>query len=113
MNLLVVSPFFPERSSGARARAYYSIKALTRDHDVSLLVLTTGSAKKRKAPPEALNVEPYAEVALDRESRFKKRLLQLFWILRGRSPLLESYRFKEVQEEMDTLFLERQYHLVL
>lgn len=113
MNLLVVSPFFPERSSGARARAYYSIKALTHEHDVSLLVLKTTSGEKRKAPPEGLNLQRYAEVALDRESRSKKRLLQLFWILRGRSPLLESYRFREVQEQMDTLCLERQYHVVL
>jgi glycosyltransferase involved in cell wall biosynthesis len=113
MNLLVVSPFFPERSSGARARAYYSIKALTREHDVSLLVLKTSSGEKREPPPEELNLQKYAEVALDQGSRAKKRLTQLFWILRGRSPLLESYRFKEVQAELDKLFSERQYHIAV
>src|SRR5262249_44214579 len=113
MNLLVVSPFFPECSSGARARAYHSIRALTREHDVSLVVLTNNSDEKREAPSRGLKLQRYAEVALGQASWPKKRLKQVFWILRGRSPLLEGHRLKEIQEELDALFVERHYDIVL
>jgi polysaccharide biosynthesis protein PslH len=113
MNLLVVSPFFPECSSGARARAYHTIRALTREHDVSLVVLTNNSDEKREAPSRGLKLQRYAEVALGQASRPKKRLKQVFWILRGRSPVLERHRLKESQEELDALFVERHYDIVI
>ena len=99
MNVLVVCPHFPECSSGARTRSYHIIRALTREHDVSLLVLTKTSHEKREAhPPQGLKIQQFVEVALGQVSRPKKRLKQVFWILRGRSPELESYRLKEIQE---------------
>jgi sugar transferase (PEP-CTERM/EpsH1 system associated) len=114
MNLLVVSPFFPECSSGARTRSYHVIRALTREHNVSLLLLTeTSHEKSEKHPPQGLRIRQSAEVALGRVSRPKKRLKQVFWILRGRSPVLESYRLKEIQEELDALFAKEHYDIVL
>jgi polysaccharide biosynthesis protein PslH len=112
MNLLVVSPFFPECSSGARARTYHTIRALTREHDVSLVVLNAAN-EKREAPPQGLKLQQYAEVAFGEASRFEKRFKQLFWILRGRSPVLERHRLKEIQEQLDALFAERHYDIVL
>jgi sugar transferase (PEP-CTERM/EpsH1 system associated) len=113
MNLLVVSPFFPECSSGARARTYHTIRALTREHDVSLVVLTNTGDEKREAPPQGLKLQRYAEIVLGQVSRPKKRLKQVFWILRGRSPVLERHRLKAIQEELDALFVERHYDIVL
>jgi sugar transferase (PEP-CTERM/EpsH1 system associated) len=114
MNLLVVCPHFPECSSGAPTRSYHNIRALTREHDVSLLALTNSSQEKREGhPPQGLKLQQYAEVALGQVSRLKKRLRQAFEILRGRSPTLESYRVKEVQEELDALFVKRHYDVVL
>jgi hypothetical protein len=114
MNLLVVSPFFPECSSGACTRTYHIIRALTREHNVSLLVLTNTSHKRPEAhPPQGLKLQRYAEVALGQVSRPKKRLKQIFGILRGRSPLLESYRLKEIQEKLDALFAERHYDIII
>jgi sugar transferase (PEP-CTERM/EpsH1 system associated) len=110
MNLLVVCPHFPECSSGAPTRCYHLIRALTREHDVSLLVLRTIGHEKRKAhPPQGLQLQQYAEVALGEVSWAKKRLKQVFWILKGRSPSIEKYRSKEIQEELDTLFVKQHY----
>ena len=114
MNLLVVCPHFPECSSGAPTRSYHLILALTREHDVSLLVLRTIGHEKRKAhPPQGLKLQRYVEVALGEVSWAKKRLKQVFWILRGRSPSIERYRRKEIQEELDTLFVKQHYDIVL
>ena len=114
MNVLVVCPHFPECSSGARTRSYHIIRALTREHDVSLLVLTKTSHEKREAhPPQGLKIQRFVEVALGQVSRPKKRLKQVFWILRGRSPELESYRLKEIQEALDALFVKQHYDIVL
>jgi hypothetical protein len=63
--------------------------------------------------PKGLRLQQYAEVALGQASRPKKRLKQVFWILRGRSPRLESYRLKEVQDELHALFVKRHYDIVL
>jgi sugar transferase (PEP-CTERM/EpsH1 system associated) len=114
MNLLVVCPDFPECSSGAPTRSYHIIRALTHEHDVSLLALTNSSQEKREVhPPQGLKLQQYAEVALGEVSRPRKRLRQVFQLLRGRSPTLESYRLKEVQEELDALFVKRHYDVVL
>jgi polysaccharide biosynthesis protein PslH len=114
MNLLVVCPHFPECSSGAPTRSYHNIRALTHEHDVSLLALTNSSQEKREVhPPQGLKLQQYAEVALGEVSRPRKRLRQVFQLLRGRSPTLESYRLKEVQEELDALFVKRHYDVVL
>jgi len=114
MNLLVVCPHFPECSSGAPTRSYHIIRALTRKHAVSLLALTNSSQEKRGAhPPQGLKLQQYSEVALGQMSRPRKRLNQVFWTLKGRSPRLESYRLKEVQEKLDALFVKRHYDVVL
>jgi sugar transferase (PEP-CTERM/EpsH1 system associated) len=114
MNLLVVCPDVPECSSGAPTRSYHIIRALTHEHDVSLLALTNSSQEKREVhPPQGLKLQQYAEVALGEVSRPRKRLRQVFQLLRGRSPTLESYRLKEVQEELDALFVKRHYDVVL
>ena len=114
MNLLVVCPHFPECSSGAPTRSYHNIRALTREHEVSLLALKNSSQQQREAhPPQGLKLQQYVEVALRQGSRPKKRLRQVFQILKRRSPTLESYRLKEVQEELDALFVKRHYDVVL
>ena len=114
MNLLIVCQHFPDCSSGARTRNYHNVRALTREHDVSLLVLTkTSNEKREEHPPQGLKLQRYAEVALGQVFRPKKRLKQVFWILRGRSPLLESLRLKEIQEALDALFAKQHYDIVL
>jgi glycosyltransferase involved in cell wall biosynthesis len=113
MNVLVVCPHRPECSSGARTRSYHIIRALTREHDVSLLVLTTSHERREAHPPQELKLQRYIEVAIGQTSRPKKRLKQIFWILRGRSPLVESWRLKEMQEELDELFAKQHYDIVL
>ena len=116
MNVLVVSPYFPECSSGvaAHTRSYHIIRPLTREHTVSLLALTNSSDEKREAhPPQGLKLQRYVEVARRQASRPKKRLRQVFWLLMGKSPLLESYRLKAIQEQLNALFAERHYDIIL
>jgi len=114
MNVLVVCPYQPECSSGARTRSYHVIRALTREHDVSLVVLTNNNDKEHEAhPPQGLKLQRFAEVAVGQVSRPKKRLKQLFWILSGRSPELESYRHPEIQEALDALFAKQHYDILI
>jgi glycosyltransferase involved in cell wall biosynthesis len=87
---------------------------LAHEHDVSLLLLTNASRNTAEGDtPLGLTLRQFAEVRLGKQSRLEKRMKQLFCILRGRSPLLERYRLREVQETLNGLFVKQHYDIVL
>ncbi|MBE3560370.1 MAG: glycosyltransferase [Ktedonobacteraceae bacterium] len=110
MNLLMVSPHLPDPSWGAGTRSYHLLKALAREHTVSLLALTDGTVRMSEtAIPGLASVHQVVLPA----SRLRKRAQQLMSILRGRSYLLDFYFLEEVQRELDSLFAAGRYDAVL
>src|SRR6266516_4149547 len=62
MNLLMVSPFFPSPSSGARTRVYHLLKALAREYSVSLVVLTADAHEAEDGVPEGMKLKRFLKV---------------------------------------------------
>jgi sugar transferase (PEP-CTERM/EpsH1 system associated) len=110
MNVLMVSPFFPGHWSGACTRSYHLLKALGRQHTVSLLVLTDNSREADGALREKLKLRRLVQVT--RPLRHK-RMHQLRCLLRRNSAILDSYKSTTVQQALDALFDQQKYEIVL
>ncbi|GAC1353822.1 MAG: glycosyltransferase [Ktedonobacteraceae bacterium] len=113
MNILMVSPHLPSPSWGAGTRSYYVMKALARNHNVSLLALTD----RRKTETddrlfEGVKLKQFRQVILSSTVQ-RKRGQQLMSIVQGRSYLLDSYMRDEVQREIDALLSQDQYDVVI
>lgn len=115
LKLLMVSPFFPNATSGACTRSYHLLKALAREYTVSLLVLTDAKRNKSEGddPVQGIKLQQFVQIAAPKTSRRMKRVKQVIWILQGKSPLLESYHLEAVQQALDALFLNEHYDVVL
>src|SRR5437762_1011416 len=113
MNLLMVSPHLPSPSWGAGNRSYHLLKALAREHAVSLVALTTDTGDGTEdAMLAEMNLKQVIKVPLS-DSLQAKRVQQVLSILRGRSRLLDAYHVEAVQQELDALFSKDHYDLVL
>ncbi len=111
MNLLMVSPFFPSPSSGARTRVYHLLKALAREYSVSLVVLTADAHEAEDGVPEGMKLKRFLKVPWPTFP--PKRVQQALGIIRGRSGLLDSYRVKTVQQVLDDLVARDHYGVAL
>src|SRR2546421_10251511 len=111
MNLLMVSPQLPHPSWGAGMRSYYLLKALAREHTVSLLALTGSGEVETHC--EALAEMMHALRVVPRPPARRKRSQQLMSILRGGSYLLDSYSLREVQQELDAILARDHYDAVI
>ncbi|TMC21098.1 MAG: glycosyltransferase [Chloroflexi bacterium] len=111
MNLLMVSPHLPHPSWGAGMRSYYLLKALAREHTVSLLALTGSGEVETHC--EALAEMMHALRVVPRPPARRKRSQQLMSILRGGSYLLDSYSLREVQQELDAILARDHYDAVI
>src|SRR5919199_6031493 len=113
MHLLMVSPYLPHPSWGAGTRSYYLLKALAREHDVSLLALTDSTAlgaDERLRRLEDL-ARPVRLVA--RPAAGANRWQQLQHVVRGRSYLLSTYTLTQMQAALDELLARGRYDAVL
>ena len=111
MQLLMVSPHLPDPSWGAGTRSYYLLKALAREHAVSLLALA-GSGDVDRDCGTLAELTQTLRVVSRRPSKSKRRQ-QLMSTLRGRSYLLDSYMHREVQQELDAMLSRDAYDAVL
>src|SRR5947209_2059203 len=111
MKLLMVSPHLPHPSWGAGTRSYYLLKALAREHAVSLLALTGDSDGKNDCAMLAELTQTLRIVSRTPSNR--KRWQQLTSTLRGRSYLLDSYIDLEVQQALDAMVAGDAYDAML
>ena len=107
----MVSPHVPHPSWGAGTRSYYLLKALAREHSVSLLALVGSEDVDRTCAAFAELTQTLRVVV--RAPSDGKRWQQLGSMMRGRSYLLDSYVYAEVQHELDALLSRDAYDAVL
>jgi len=104
MNLLMLSPHLPNPSWGAGTRSYHLLKALAREHAVSLVALTPDTYDgTQDAVLTELKLKHFVKVPLS-DSVQRKRVQQVLSVLRGRSRLLDTYHVEAVQQVIDDLF---------
>lgn len=113
MNLLMVSLFFPSRSSGACTRSYYLLRALACKYTVSMVALVGDTyAEVEDAVLEEINLKWLIKVPSPSTFQ-RKRLQQVLSILRGKSRLLDAYHIEAVQQALDNLFARDHYEVVV
>jgi sugar transferase (PEP-CTERM/EpsH1 system associated) len=112
MHLLMVSAYPPDLGSTAGERNYHFLKALARQHTVSLLSLVDGA--EVEAHGGRLPVEDFAYPVqlIPRKIPHFKRLQQLLSIARGRSYSLHMFALKEMQAALDTMLVRDNYDAV-
>ena len=113
MNLLVVTADLPRPASGASARNYYLMRALARQHAVSLLALA-GSADTEAYDDISRLRDLVRDVQLiPRPTSLSKRWRQLTSAARGQSYLLNLFILPEMQDALDALLATDHYDAVL
>lgn len=114
MRLLVISPYLPSPTWGAKARSFFLLKALAQQHPVSLLAA---------AQPDEIHVEE----DITRLSSFvntihvltrpgtgqQKRVRQLLNLARGKSNTLLRYTHPVMQQAIDEHFRLTHYDAVI
>jgi sugar transferase (PEP-CTERM/EpsH1 system associated) len=111
MKLLMVSPYLPHPSWGAGTRSYYLLKALAREHTVSLLALADSSNVETHCA--ALAEMTHALRIVPRPPSGRKRPQQLMNVLRGRSYLLDLFTLPQVQQELDAILPHDHYDAII
>jgi sugar transferase (PEP-CTERM/EpsH1 system associated) len=113
MNLLIVSPYLPRPLWGASTRSYHLLKALARQHNVSLLALAT--PEEIHAYHEALFHPAQLQhvLLLPYQLPSAKRWQQVRTILRGRSYLLHLFLVPAMQAALDEAVNRTHYDAVL
>ena len=112
MNLLMVSAYLPGLSSAAGERGYYFLRALPRQHTVSLLSLIDSAQVKAHA-----GISPVKDLAdsvqlIPHEIPHSKRRQQLLNLTRGSSYLLNLFDLQEVQAALDKILSSDHYDAV-
>src|SRR5436305_14453934 len=112
MKLLMVSAYLPSLSSSAGERHYRLLRALARQHTVSLLSMI-GSAEVEAHGGIPL-VEDLADSVqlIPHEIPHSKRWQQLMTVARGRSYYLNLFALKEVQSALDKMLACEHYDAV-
>jgi sugar transferase (PEP-CTERM/EpsH1 system associated) len=111
MKLLVVSIPLPRPQSGASARNYYLLKALARQHSVSLLAFhgvdegEDDDLRLLETYTQTITLVPWKESA--------KRRQQMIHVLRGRSYWLNRFIMPAMQEALDEMLARERYDAVL
>jgi len=113
MKLLMVSPTLPCPTWGFSARSYYLLKALARQHTVSLLALAD------KTELEAYNSIPLLEKlahrvqVILRPGAHGKRGQQLLSAIQGQSYILNQRKQLVIQDALDVMLVNDRYDAVL
>lgn len=113
MKLLVVSNHLPRPQWGASARNYHLLKALAREHIVSLL--TFADSVQPAAPEDLALLRKYTHTLtlVHRQSVQAKRQQQLLSVLRGRSYLMNLLIVPEMQKTFEILLTSEHFDGVL
>jgi sugar transferase (PEP-CTERM/EpsH1 system associated) len=113
MKLLMVSGYLPHPSWGAAARSYHLLRALARQHTISLLALA-GGVEPEMGERVALLEDVAQEVhVVEGAFRSGKRWKQLLSLLRGQSYQLQLYSSTTVQQKLNELLLHGNYDAVI
>src|SRR5947209_16949553 len=113
MKLLMVSPNLPCQTSCANTRNYYLLKALAREHTVSLLALVGNNEEVEACMPSLRSFTQSVRIITRSDSASNKRLEHLTHIIRGKSYILETNNLREVQGALDELVSNDHYDAVL
>lgn len=113
MKILMVSPYLPSPTSGNRARSYYLLKMLARQHTVSLLAMDDGDAIEACCTMSLLRSFTHRVDVLHRPTFSSRRLHQLVNVICGRSNVLDEHTMKGMQRRLDVLLAHDQYDAVL
>ncbi len=110
MKLLMVSPIFPSPTWGGGTRCYQLLKALAREHVVSLLALVDDPRLDERDVSLVKDLAETVQIAV-RPAPLPKRLQQLLYVIRGRSYAagINSY----LQKDLDRLLLNESYDAVI
>src|SRR5438445_698553 len=112
MNLLMVSAYLPGLSSAAGERGYYFLRALARQHTVSLLSMIGSNEVKAHG-----GISPVKDLAdsvqlIPHEPPHSKRRQQLLNLACGSSYLLNQFDLQEVQAALDKILSSDHYDAV-
>lgn len=112
MNILIVSANIPSPTWGASSRNYYLLKALAKNHRVSLLALSERSEKHMLGDLSHLeHLTDTTQVVTIRS--LPKRWRQFIDLLIGKSYMLNAHTFVEMQDAINELFAREAFDLVL
>lgn len=112
MNILIVSANIPSPTWGASSRNCYLLKALAENHRVSLLALSERSEKNMLSDLSLLEHLTYSTQVVTIRS-LPKCLRQFIALLSGKSYLLNTHTFVEMQDAINELFAREAFDLVL
>src|SRR5260370_39616834 len=113
MNLLIVTADLPRPAWGASARNFHLLKALTREHSVSLLALVGSAEAEAYGDIRQLKDVARSVQLIPRPMSHSKRRRQLINIARGQSYLLNLFILQEMQAALDALLARDNYDVVL
>ena len=112
MNILIIAPTLPSLSSGGPTRNYHLLRTLALKHKVSLLALSENDNESVQRSLSWLQGLTHTIQVVPRIEPYPKRLGQLIYAVRGKSYVIHSYYFAEMQEAIDRMLLSESYDLV-
>src|SRR5258708_8535806 len=113
MNLVMVSAYLAGLMSGASVRNYHLLRALARQHTVSLLSMVDSAEVEAYGVIPLLEDLTYSVQLIPYEIPHSKRWRQLLSVARGSSYFLNLFALKEVQSALDIMLARDHYDTVL
>ena len=113
MNLLIVTANLPRPAWGASARNYHLLKALARQHSVSLLALVDSTEAGAYGDIARLRELVCTVKLISRPKSHSKRWQQLISMARSQPYLLNAFIVPEMQDALDVLLARDNYDVVL
>src|SRR5260370_26641159 len=113
MNLLIVTADLPRPAWGASARNFHLLKALAREHSVSLLALVGSVEAEAYGEIRQLKNVVRSVQLIPRPVSYSKRRQQLMNMARRQSYLLNLFILQEMQDTLDVLLAGDNYDVVL
>ncbi len=113
MKMLMVSANLPCPTWGASARNYHLLKALARQHTVSLLALTSSTDMDSFGDISLLDGFVHTVRTVPGPDPHTKRWQQLMSLARGKSYFFSLFIPKEMRDALDTMLASDHYDAVL
>lgn len=114
MKILMVSPNLPSLTGGANTRNYHILKALMREHTVSLLAFANeAETREWNEQSELADMAQIVQVIPHIMNVQHKRWQQLLNLFSGRSFLFDLHYSEGVQDALDVLLAQERYDAVV